>query len=86
MIKSILHKGGWQPSEDRFCSFTILRRGKNSIGEKLDIVLKALYENGFDITVCPVGTQRDAQELWHSRAGGMTPCCVQAATARFTTR
>ena len=26
-------------------------------------MLKALYENGFDITVCPVGTQRDAQEL-----------------------
>ena len=32
-------------------------------------MLKALYENGFDITVCPVGTQRDAQELLAQQGG-----------------
>ena len=35
----------------------------------MDAVLKALYENGFDITVCPVGTQRDAQELLAQQGG-----------------
>lgn len=43
--------------------------GKNSITAKLDAVLKALYQSGFDIIVCPVGTQRDAQELL-TRQGG----------------
>ncbi len=43
--------------------------GKNGIAAKLDVVLKTLYENGVDITVCPVGTQRDAQELVKQSGG-----------------